>query len=309
MKARKETPSESPGALGVIGGSGLYEMEGLHDVASVSVDTPFGPPSDAFVTGTLEGVSMVFLPRHGRGHRIPPSAINARANIFAMKRLGVSRIVSVSAVGSMREDIRPGDIVLVDQFFDRTQGRTGSFFGEGIVVHVLFADPVCSDLSKCLYEAGLEVGAKMHRGGTYMVIEGPQFSTRAESRVYRQWGVDVIGMTNLPEARLAREAEICYATLALATDYDCWHEAEEDVSVEAVLAVLRSNASTAQRILHAVVRRVPKKRECLCSRALEDAIITDPDRIPPSVRRDLDLLVGKYLSPEGEIRKTKGERK
>ncbi len=305
MTARKETLSESPGALGVIGGSGLYEMEGLHEVASVSVDTPFGAPSDAFVTGTLEGVPMVFLPRHGRGHRIPPSAINARANIFAMKRLGVSRIVSVSAVGSMREDIRPGDIVLVDQFFDRTHGRTGSFFGEGIVVHVLFADPVCADLSECLYGAGLEVGAKMHRGGTYMVIEGPQFSTRAESRIYRQWGVDVIGMTNLPEARLAREAEICYATLALVTDYDCWHEAEEDVSVEAVLAVLKNNASTAQRILHAAVRRVPNQRECPCSRALEEAILTDPDRIPPSVRRDLDLLVGKYLSPEGERRKGK----
>lgn len=303
MTDRNDTFSEKPGALGVIGGSGLYEMEGLQDVAFVNVDTPFGTPSDAFVTGTLEGVSMVFLPRHGRGHRIPPSEINARANIFAMKRLGVSRIVSVSAVGSMREEIRPGEIVLVDQFFDRTNGRKGSFFGEGIVVHVLFADPVCSDLGECLYEAGLEVGATVHRGGTYLVIEGPQFSTRAESRIYRQWGVDVIGMTNLPEARLAREAEICYATLALATDYDCWHEAEDDVSVEAVLAVLKNNAATAQKILQAAVRKIPKQRDCPCVRALENAIITDPDRIPPSVRRDLDLLVGKYLSPQGERQK------
>jgi 5'-methylthioadenosine phosphorylase len=217
-----------------------------------------------------------------------------------MKKLGVSCIVSVSAVGSMREEIRPGDIVVVDQFFDRTRGRPGSFFGEGIVAHVLFADPVCPVLSDCLYEAGLEQGATMHRGGTYLVIEGPQFSTRAESRIYRQWGVDVIGMTNLPEARLAREAEICYATLALATDYDCWHDAEEDVSVEAVLEVLRSNVETAQRILHSAVRRVPESRDCPCSCALENAIITDPGQIPSSVKKDLDILIGKYIGPEGD---------
>ena len=295
MNDGQEPPSEMRGAIGVIGGSGLYDMEGLGNVASVRVDTPFGSPSDALITGTLEGVPMVFLPRHGRGPRIPPSSLNFRANIFAMKKLGVSWIISVSAVGSMREEIRPGDIVVVDQFFDRTQGRPGTFFEEAVVVHVLFADPVCPVLSECLYEAGLEAGATMHKGGTYLVIEGPQFSTRAESRIYRQWGVDVIGMTNLPEARLAREAEICYATLALATDYDCWHEAAEDVSVEAVLAVLRNNVATAQRIVRSTVKRVPRTRDCLCARALEDAIITDPEQIPMSVRRDLDILLGKRL--------------
>jgi len=238
---------------------------------------------------------MVFLPRHGRGHRIAPSHLNARANIFAMKKLGVSWIFSVSAVGSMREEIRPGDIVVVDQFFDRTKGRPGSFFGDGIVVHVLFADPVCPVLSERLVEAGVEAGATIHKGGTYLVIDGPQFSTRAESRVYRQWGVDVIGMTNLPEARLAREAEICYATLALATDYDCWHETEEDVSIDAVLAVLRNNVARAQEILHSAVKRVPRNRDCHCARALENAIITDSDRIPESVKKDLDVLIGKYL--------------
>jgi len=293
------------GAIGVIGGSGLYEMAGLEDVRSVRVDTPFGSPSDSLITGTLDGVPMVFLPRHGRGHRIPPSEVNSRANVFAMKKLGASYIVSVSAVGSMRQEIRPGDIVVVDQFFDRTQGRQGSFFGEGIVAHVLFADPVCPVLSGCLYEAGLEEGATMHRGGTYLVIEGPQFSTRAESRIYRQWGVDVIGMTNLPEARLAREAEICYATLALATDYDCWHEAEEDVSVEAVLEVLRSHVAMAQRILQSTVRRVPGDRDCPCSRALENAIITDSEQIPSLVKRELELLIGKYICPEGERQKAK----
>jgi 5'-methylthioadenosine phosphorylase len=287
--------SRAPEAVGVIGGSGLYEMAGLEGVASVSVDTPFGSPSDPLITGTLEGVPMVFLPRHGQGHRIAPSHLNAPANVFAMKKLGVSRIISVSAVGSMREEIRPGDIVVVDQFIDRTRGRPGSFFGQGIVAHVLFADPVCPVVSDCLVEAGREVGATIHEGGTYLVIEGPQFSTRAESRLYRQWGVDVIGMTNLPEARLAREAEICYATLALATDYDCWHETEEDVSVDAVLAVLRNNVARAQEILRAVVKRVPGSRDCHCARALEHAIITDPARIPASVKEKLHLLIGKYV--------------
>ncbi len=300
MTDRDDRPRKGRGAIGVIGGSGLYEMAGLEGVTSVNVDTPFGGPSDALITGTLDGVPMVFLPRHGRGHRIPPSHLNARANIFAMKKLGVSSIISVSAVGSMREEIRPGDIVVVDQFFDRTKGRPGSFFGEGMVVHVLFADPVCSVLSECLFDSGVEAGARMHNGGTYLVIEGPQFSTRAESRIYRQWGVDVIGMTNLPEARLAREAEICYATLALATDYDCWHEAEEDVSVEAVLEVLRNNVERAREIVRSAVRKIPQQRDCSCSRALENAIITDPACIPASVKEDLDLLVGKYIGSEGE---------
>jgi 5'-methylthioadenosine phosphorylase len=312
MTVANSRDPEGPGAVGVIGGSGLYEMAGLEEVASVRVDTPFGSPSDELITGLLEGVPMVFLPRHGRGHRIPPSCLNARANIYAMKKLGVSRIVSVSAVGSMREEIRPGDIVVVDQFFDRTNGRPGSFFGEGLVVHVLFADPVCPVLSACLFETGSETGVRMHQGGTYLVIEGPQFSTRAESRIYRQWGVDVIGMTNLPEARLAREAEICYATLALATDYDCWHATEEDVSVDAVLTVLRGNVSKAQNILRSAVRRLTGARDCHCARALEHAIITDPQRIPEELKRDLHLLIGKYMPAEGEREKAeaapRGER-
>ncbi len=286
--------------IGVIGGSGLYEMNSLSDVQSERVETPFGDPSDRFMTGFLEGTRMVFLPRHGRGHQHSPSELNARANIYAMKKLGVSRIISVSAVGSMREDILPGDIVVCDQFFDRTRGRESSFFREGIVAHVLFADPVCPDLSRWLYEAGMKTGARMHRGGTYMVMEGPQFSTRAESRIYRQWGVDVIGMTNLPEAKLAREAEICYATLALATDYDCWHETEDDVSVEAVLDVLKKNVTTAQRIVQAAVREVGEERNCPCSRALQNAIITDPASIPERVRNELGLLIGNRLDPEPE---------
>lgn len=295
MAEQGSAPPRGEEVIGVIGGSGLYEMEGLDKVSTVEVETPFGKPSDAFVTGTLDGVKMVFLPRHGRGHRISPSELNFRANIFAMKKLGVSRIVSVSAVGSMREDIRPGDIVVCDQFFDRTRGRIGSFFREGIVAHVHFADPVCGVLADCLYEAGKEVGATMHKGGTYIVMEGPQFSTRAESRIYRQWGVDVIGMTNLPEAKLAREAEICYATLALATDYDCWHESEEDVSIEAVLEVIRKNVTTAQRILRSVLGKIPSDRSCACAGALRDAIITDPAQIPLRLKEDLNILIGKYV--------------
>ena len=295
MEPKRERVAEQESVIGVIGGSGLYEMEGLQDVSSTRVETPFGDPSDELITGTLDGIKMIFLPRHGRGHRISPSELNFRANIFAMKKLGVSRIVSVSAVGSMREDIVPGDIVVCEQFFDRTKGRTSSFFRDGIVAHVHFADPVCPDLSGWLYEAGLEVGARMHQGGTYIVMEGPQFSTRAESKIYRQWGVDVIGMTNIPEAKLAREAEICYATLALATDYDCWHEAEEDVSIEAVLEVIKKNVTTAQNILRSVVRKISEERKCPCAHALENAIITDPDRIPLQIMKDLDILVGRYL--------------
>jgi len=286
---------EEDSMLGVIGGSGLYEMDGLHALSSLKVETPFGDPSDDFILGYLGGTKMAFLPRHGRGHRISPSELNARANIFAMKTLGVSRIVSISAVGSMREDIRPGDIVVCDQFFDRTRGRASTFFENGMVGHVHFADPVCPELSGMLYRAGVDVGANMHMGGTYLVMEGPQFSTRAESRIYRQWGVDVIGMTNLPEAKLAREAEICYATLALATDYDCWHETEEDVSIDAVLAVIRKNVVVAQNILREIAKTVSRERVCLCSRALEHAIITDPARIPERLKKDLHPLIGKYL--------------
>ena len=282
--------------VGVIGGSGLYEMEALEDVSSVRMNTPFGDPSDEFITGYLEGVTMVFLPRHGKGHRISPSEINFRANIYAMKLLGVTQIISISAVGSMREGIRPGDMVVCNQFFDRTRGRSATFYQGGIVAHVHFADPVCPQLSQALYEAGLAAGTTVHKGGTYLVIEGPQFSTRAESNIYRQWGIDVIGMTNLPEARLAREAEICYATLALATDYDCWHQSEEDVSIDAVLEIIRQNISIAQRILQNVVVRISRERTCLCSKAMENAIITEPARIPENIKRDLYPLIGKYLT-------------
>src|SRR5579859_4151550 len=243
-------PSPPPGhVLAVIGGSGLYEIEGLSGVEEVRVETPFGPPSDAIVRGRLTDTTLLFLPRHGRGHRIPPHEIDARANICALKKLGATHLVSISAVGSMKDGIAPGDFVVVDQFIDLTKGRTSSFFGAGLVGHVGFADPVCADLSEALARAAERGGARIHQGGTYVCIEGPQFSTRAESRLYRSWGVSVIGMTAMPEAKLAREAELPYALLALATDYDCWHEAEEDVSVEAVLAVLQKNVARARRVV------------------------------------------------------------
>ena len=242
--------------IGVIGGSGLYEIEGLSNVCEVVVETPYGPTSDALVTGDLHGVKMVFLPRHGRGHRLLPSEVPFTANIYAMKKLGVERIISVSAVGSMREEIVPGHIVIPDQFFDRTLGkRPMTFFGEGIAGHVQFADPVCKDLSAVLYAAAQEAGATVHRGGTYLCMEGPQFSTRAESQIYRSWGVDIIGMTNINEARLAREAEICYGTIALATDYDCWHTAHDDVSIEAIIAIIQQNVAMARKIIAACCRR------------------------------------------------------
>jgi 5'-methylthioadenosine phosphorylase len=280
----------------VIGGSGLYEIEELTDIREEKIDTPFGMPSDVFITGVLEGVQMVFLPRHGRGHRLLPSEVPYRANIHAMKQLGVERIISVSAVGSMREDIVPGHIVIPDQFFDRTQGRRAStFFGEGLVGHVQFADPVCDELSGVLYRAAVEVGATVHRGGTYLCIEGPNFSTRAESNIYRTWGVDVIGMTNLPEARLAREAEICYGTLALATDYDCWHQDHDDVSVEAVIAIIGQNVAMARSIIRAAARPAALRRSCRCDEALRHALMTDPAHIPVETRRKLDLLLKKYL--------------
>ncbi len=281
--------------FGVIGGSGLYEMEGLKDIKEVEIKTPFGSPSDAYITGILDGVKMVFLPRHGRKHKLIPSELNYRANIFGMKMLGVDRIISVSAVGSMREKIEPGHVVIVDQFFDRTKGRVSTFFGNGIVGHVEFADPVCSKLSDLLYEAGKEVKTTIHRGGTYICIEGPQFSTRAESKIYRKWGVDVIGMTNIPEAKLAREAEICYATLALSTDYDCWHEAKESVSVEMIIETLKKNVVVAKSIIKNAVSLLPKTKDCICAMALKDAIITDRGSIPENIKEDLKLLFGKYI--------------
>ncbi len=281
--------------LGIIGGSGLYEMEGLRDIERVQVSTPFGDPSDAIITGTLEGLKMAFLPRHGKGHRITPSEINYRANVWALKSLGVEALLSVSAVGSMKEEIVPGDLVLPHQFIDRTRGRASTFFGNGVVAHVAFADPVCHALSHVVAAGARSSGARVHEGGTYICMEGPQFSTRAESLLYRSWGVDVIGMTNLPEAKLAREAEMCYATLALATDYDCWHETEEDVSVEAILAIMHKNVQNAKTAIVWTAANVGEKASCHCAEALKFAIVTDPAVIPDRVKKDLRPIVGKYL--------------
>ena len=283
------------GAVGVIGGSGLYELEGLTNVRWRRVRTPFGDPSDEFCTGELEGRPVVLLPRHGRGHRLTPTELNFRANVWGLKSLGVERIVSVSAVGSMKEDIRPLDLVIPGQFVDLTKRRVSSFFGEGIVAHVGMADPVCGQLSDVLDKAARATGSRVHRGGTYVCIEGPQFSTRAESRVYRSWGVDVIGMTNMPEAKLAREAELCYATLALATDYDVWHETHAAVSVEAVVANLLKNVATAKDVLRRVIPSIGAERTCECEHLLENAVITSPAAFPHATRRRLDLLIGKYF--------------
>ena len=283
--------------VGVIGGSGLYELEGLTNIREVRLSTPFGEPSDAYITGELDGTPMVFLPRHGRGHRFTPSELNYRANIWGMKKLGVNYLISVSAVGSMKEEIHPGDIVLVDQFFDRTYKRANTFFGEGLVAHVAFADPICPLMARSLYESTRALDIPVHLGGTYVCIEGPNFSTRAESRVFRSWGVDVIGMTNLPEARLAREAEISYATVALATDYDCWHETEEDVTVEQVIEVLKQNVAKAKAIIAHVAPRLPADRSTSPAyRSLKHAIMTDPAMIPASTFDKVELLVGRYLS-------------
>lgn len=278
--------------LGIIGGSGLYEMEALKDVREVSVKTPFGDPSDALIVGELAGTPVAFLPRHGRGHRIPPSEINYRANIYALKKVGVSAVLSISAVGSMKEKIRPGDIVVVDQFYDNTKFRPNTFFTDGIVGHIQFADPVCHSLAGVALKASKSVVKRVHKGGTYLCMEGPAFSTRAESGIYRKWGVDVIGMTNMPEAKLAREAGLCYATLALATDYDCWREGHEDVSVDAILAVLRKNVENSKRIILEVAKRLAERPECGCSDSLKYAILTDPEKITASARKRLALILG-----------------
>jgi len=281
--------------VGVIGGSGLYEMEGLEGVETVSLTTPFGKPSDSFIVGHLEGAKVAFLPRHGKGHRISPSSLNFRANIYGMKMLGVQWIIGVSAVGSMKESIHPGDIVIPDQFIDRTVGRASTFFSDGIVGHIGFADPVCPVLSQILYQAGKEVGATVQKDGTYLCIEGPQFSTRAESRLYRTWGVDIIGMTNLPEAKLAREAEICYATIAFATDYDCWHDEAGDVSIGEVLRILAKSAKTAKSVIRYATQKLPEKRDCLCAEALQHAVITNKKFIPEKTKKNLELIIGKYI--------------
>lgn len=284
--------------LGVIGGSGLYQMEGLTDVETVSLETPFGKPSDVITLGTLGDVRIAFLPRHGRGHFISPSELPARANIWAFKLLGVTHILSISAVGSLREEIHPRDVVVPDQIFDRTKGiRPSTFFGEGIVAHIAFAEPYCPILRRLVYEAALEVGVRVHNGGTLVVMEGPQFSTKAESFFYRQIGADLIGMTALPEAKLAREAEICYATVAMVTDYDCWHEAEESVTVEMVVANLQANVNAAKGIIAHVARRIPQvERTCACANALANAIITAREAMPPERVEMLWPLIGKYLA-------------
>jgi len=282
--------------VGVIGGSGLYELEGLKDIEFISVQTPWGKPSDDLVVGRLGDTKMVFLPRHGRGHRIIPSEINYRANIYAFKKLGANFIISVSAVGSMREDIAPGHIVIPSQFFDHTKNRVSTFFGDGLVAHVSMADPVCPVLSENLYAASNRLGATVHNGGVYICIEGPQFSSRAESNIYRKWGVDVIGMTNMPEAKLAREAEICYATLALSSDYDCWHDSHSDVTVEDIVQILAKNSELAKSILREVVDLIGEDRNCVCSNALQNAIITGKDSITEDAKERLRLILRGYIS-------------
>jgi 5'-methylthioadenosine phosphorylase len=281
--------------IGVIGGSGLYEMEGLKVLEEKRLETPFGPPSDAYIVGELDGRKVVFLPRHGRGHRLSPSELNFRANIWGMKRLGVDAILAVSAVGSMRKEIEPGHMVVIDQFFDRTQGRISTYFTDGAVAHVAFADPVCPEIRKVLIASGKKVGATVHEKGTYLCMEGPQFSTRAESNVYRQWGMDVIGMTNLQEAKLAREAEICYATLALSTDYDCWYEGHDDVTIEMVIATLNQNVETAKKIVRQAVAALGSERPCGCRTAMKNALLTDRKAIPAETKTRLEIIAGRYL--------------
>jgi 5'-methylthioadenosine phosphorylase len=282
--------------IGIIGGSGLYDMAELTDREEVTLTTPFGAPSGPYVTATLRGRRVAFLARHGSGHRIQPSDLNFRANIFGFKLLGVERILSASAVGSLREDFRPLDIVIPDQFFDRTRGRISTFFGRGLVAHVGFAHPVCGPTGELIHAAAVSAGANVHAGGTYVCMEGPQFSTLAESKLYRSWGMDIIGMTNLQEAKLAREAEICYSTIALVTDYDCWHPDHSSVSVEMIIANLTQNAAMAQRIIAETVGRLPSARTCACGRALETAIITRPEHIPAALIQDLAPIIGKYIT-------------
>ena len=281
--------------IGIIGGSGLYAMPGLTEVREERVPTPFGEPSDVFVLGELEGRKVAFLARHGRGHRLLPSELNFRANIYAMKKLGVERILSVSAVGSLKEEHKPTDFVIPDQFIDRTFHRASTFFGEGIVGHVAFGDPVCATVAQTIAKACADVDVVGKQGGTYVCMEGPQFSTRAESNLYRSWGADVIGMTNLQEAKLAREAEICYATAAMVTDYDCWREGHDDVTVDQIVAVLHQNAANAARVVKAAVSAMPKDRSCVCASALQYAILTDRAAIPADTKEKLNLLIGKYI--------------
>jgi len=281
--------------IGIVGGSGLYDMAEVTDRSEVTLTTPFGDPSGAYLLGTLRGKRVVFLARHGTGHRVSPSELNFRANIYGFKMLGVEYLLSASAVGSLRQEYKPLDLVIPDQFVDRTKGRISTFFTGGLVAHVGFAHPFCAHLSAIAYESGESIGATIHRGGTYVCMEGPQFSTKAESNLYRAWGMDIIGMTNLQEAKLAREAEICYSTVALVTDYDCWHPDHDSVTVDMIIANLTQNAVTAQRLIAQAVERLPFERTCECASALRFALITRPDAVPAEIRRRLAPIVGKYL--------------
>lgn len=282
--------------IGIIGGSGLYQIKGIHNVKEVSLTTPFGRPSDKFSIGSLEGKEVVFLPRHGRGHRLSPSEINYRANIYAMKKLGVERVISVTACGSLKEEIKPLDFVVPNQFVDRTnQARKMTFFEDGIVAHISFAEPVCTELARILYNAGRQLNINIHFGGTYLNMEGPAFSTKAESNLYRQWGMDIIGMTNIAEARLAREAEICYVTLAAVTDYDCWHESEETVTVDMIIQNLVKNTEAAKRMIKQVLPEISRERNCSCKDALKYAIITDKRLIPAKAKKGLSWIIGRYI--------------
>ncbi len=291
----------SEARVGVIGGSGLYKMEGMTGVEEVKVNTPFGEPSDAIVLGSLEGVRVAFLPRHGKGHRISPSELPAKANIYALKSLGVERIISVVAVGSLKEEIAPLDVVIPDQLIDCTKARASTFFVDGIVGHVSLAEPFCPVLSQISFQASTRVGAKVHKGGTYLAMEGPQLSTKAESELYRSWGADIIGMTALPEAKLAREAEICYAALALVTDYDCWHLDYESVTTDMILSNLRNGVDTIKEVLKLLLPSIPQKRDCACASALKYAIVTGTKYIPEGKKKELGLLIGKYLREEKDV--------
>ena len=282
--------------IGIIGGSGLYDMADVTDREEMKVATPFGEPSAPYLLGTLRGKRVAFLARHGGGHRLSPSELNFRANIFGMKTLGVEYILSASAVGSLKEEYKPADIVIPDQFFDRTKGRPSSFFGRGLVGHVGFAHPFCKILGAIAYDSGKRAGATVHKGGTYVCMEGPQFSTLAESKLYRSWGMDIIGMTNLQEAKLAREAEICYTTIALVTDYDCWHPDHDSVTVDMVMSTLAKNAATAQQIIAGAVERLPYERTCECASALRYALVTRPEMVPDQVKKDLAPIIGRYIS-------------
>jgi 5'-methylthioadenosine phosphorylase len=287
--------SQPQARLAVIGGTGLYNIEGLTDIKEVNLETPFGKPSDTIVVGKLGGLGIAFLPRHGRGHRISPTEVPSRANIYALKSLGVEFIISSNSCGSFKEELKPGHLLVPDQIIDRTRQRQSTFFGDGIVAHIQFADPFCPVLSKIVYESAREAGANVHNGGTFVAMEGPAFSTRAESRLYKAWGADVLGMTVLPEAKLAREAEICYASIACITDYDSWHESNEAVSVEAILTTMRNNIDFAKKTIRLAAGRLPQTRQCACASALGPALVTSPGAIPAATRKKLELLIKKYI--------------